>query len=61
LLLKQVVVVPRVGAWRASIAFEHLEFAVDGKHLLYKGSSEMKQAHREGAFVLCSERDIRFL
>jgi hypothetical protein len=34
---------------------------MDGKHLLYKGPSEMKQAHREEAFVLCSERDTRFL
>ena len=42
------------------IPFEDFHFTVNGKHLLYEGSPEMEQAHRERAFVFRSERDCFF-
>ncbi len=51
---------PSVGAQGTSISFENFHFTVNGKHLLYEGSPEMEQAHRERAFVFRPERDCFF-
>src|ERR1017187_7670873 len=59
--LKQVVVVPRVGAERLSVALEQFNLAVNGEQFLDERPPEVEQPHRKRSFVLRAQRDARLL
>src|SRR6202034_4041161 len=51
---------PGIGAQRVPVVLEHLDLAMNGKHLFDERPPEVKQPHRKRTLVFSSECDICF-